>query len=331
MIRMVLFILILVCISSKQTFSQNDSLPYDSYRERVVLNTSLSYRSAPFNLQGDFGSKNKLNYQANLNLIHGIGVAYKWFAININYKLPSYTRNTEKYGKTKYFDVGLRFNIKKLFFLIDFSDYNGYGIKGADGLSDSLEVSPAGYYLNNDLKSFSLGINVYYLISPNLNMKAAIGSVSRYTGEAHGFYLRFTTNLHGISSNKSLIPYEHLESPHSSHMAHSISAFDFGAIPGYAYLNNIDGWQFGAFAGIGGVIQAKNYKSYETDRGFLGIAPRFDFRMQGGYNVDNWFLMLNTSFDHKSIKFSNIKYNQLYYRIQLTYGYRFKEKEKKKK
>jgi len=327
MIRMVLYILITIFLISNLSFGQNDSLPYSSYRERVVLNTSLFYKDAPFNLQGSFDSIQQFNYQANLNLIHGIGVAYKWFSININYKLPSYIRDTEKYGKTKYFDIGLRFNIKKLYFSLNFNDYNGYGIKDADKISDSLPVSPIGYYLNNNLKSWRLGLSVYYLINPSLNMKAAIGAVSRYTEEAHGFYIRFTTNLHGISSDRSLIPYNYLESPHSSHKASSISAFDFGAVPGYAYLNNINGWQFGAFAGLGGVIQAKSYNSEGNTRSFLGLSPRIDVRFQGGYNISNWFLMLNAKFDHTSIEFSHLKYNQLYYTVQLTYGYRFKEKE----
>lgn len=329
MFRVILFFLITFSFVYNLSFSQNDSLPFNSYHERVVLSTSFSYKGAPFNLQGSFDSINQLNYQANLNLIHGIGVAYKWFSLNINYKLPNYTRSTEKYGKTKYFDVGLRFNLKKLYFSLNFTDYNGYGIKGADKLSDSLPVSPVGYYLNNNLKSWGLGLNVYYLINPDLNMKAAIGAVSRYTGSAHGFYLRFTTSVYGISSERSLIPYEYLSSPHSSHKASSISAIDFGAVPGYAYLNNINGWQFGAFAGLGGVIQAKSYQSEETSRSFLGLAPRFDIRIQGGYNVSNWFLMFNATFDHSSIEFSHLQYNQLYFAFQLTYGYRFKEKEDK--
>lgn len=327
-----LFLVLFIIIFAQNSFSQSEDIPYDSYRDNIVVHTSLTYRDAPFSLKGNFGEVDKLRYKANLNLLHGIGFAYKWFAINLNYKIPSYLRNREKYGETKYFDVGFQFTLKKkLFFRIDFHDYNGYGIKKADAISDDLPLSSANYLLNNEIKSWAIGINTYYLIGTDLNMKAAIGIASRYNANSHGFYIKFTTNLHGVSSPDGLMPYDYIDSEKSVFRAKSITAFDFGAIPGYAYINNINGWQFGIFAGLGGVIQAKSFAYEEKSRSFLGLSPRIDTRMQGGYNIDKWFIMLNGSIDLKAIHFSDLKYNQFYYSLQLTYGYRFDAREKKKK
>jgi|SRR5690554_2697178 len=305
------------------SYSQNDSLGYTMHKNRLVIHTSISIRDAPFSFKDKFGEFDKLNYRANLNVIHGFGVAYKWFALNINYKLPGYVRNTEKYGKTKYFDLGLQFSLKKWYFRVDFHDYIGYGIKKASVISDTLPITSSGYYLNDKIQSASFGINAYRFFSEDLNMKAAVGIVGRYTKPVHGFYLRLTTNLHGISTSNKLIPHEYFTTTSSIHSANSISAFDFGAIPGYAYLNNIKGWQFGAFAGIGSVIQAKVYAFDGTQRGFLGISPRVDLKLQAGYNVEDWFLMLTSSFDQKNIRFNDFRYSQLYYYLKLTYGYRF--------
>lgn len=331
MFKQLIFILFII-LTVQTSYSQSEDTPYDSFRDNIVVHTSLSFRDAPFTLKGDFGEVDKLKYKANLNLLHGVGFAYKWFAINVNYKIPSYLKNREKYGETKYFDVGFQFTLKrKLFFRVDFHDYNGYGIKKADELSDQLTLSPANYLLNNEMKSWALGINTYWLIGSDLNMKAAIGIASRYNSSSHGFYIRFTTNLHGISSPDGLMPFEQIDSEKSIMRAKSITAFDFGAIPGYAYINNINGWQFGIFAGFGGVIQAKNFTYEDKTRGFLGLSPRIDTRIQGGYNIDKWFLMLNGSIDTKAIHFTDLKYNQFYYSLQLTYGYRFEAKNKDKK
>src|SRR5690554_7573009 len=93
-----------------------------------------------------------------------------------------------------------------------------------------------------------------------------------------------TSNIHGVTASNSLIPHEYFTSTPSIHTAKSISAFDVGGIPGYAYINNINGWQFGAFAGIGAVVQTKVYNYADTQRGFLGMAPRVDLKLQAGYN-----------------------------------------------
>lgn len=309
---------------AKTAYTQNDSLPFDSYRDKIVVHTSLSFRDAPFSLKGNFTGTNRLKYRANLNLIHGVGFAYKWFAINLNYKIPSYLKDRDLYGTTKYFDLGFQFTLKKVFVRVDFHDYHGYGIRDAGIYSDKIDVPPSNYYLNEDVRNSALGLNVYYLIDPKLNMKAAIGFTGRYVEPAHGLYLRFTANLHGISSGDRIIPEELVNSDKSIFGAKSISAFDTGVIPGYAYLNNINGWQFSAFAGVGGVIQGKFYRYESKNRGFLGLAPRVDLRIQGGYNVEKWFLMLNSNFDVKTIRYSDLSFNQSNYLIRLTYGYRFK-------
>ncbi|HLV43268.1 MAG TPA: DUF4421 family protein [Brumimicrobium sp.] len=327
--KAILFIVFLFFLSG-YSYSQKDSLAFAMHKNRLVIHTSISLRDAPFSFKDDFDGVKKLGYRANLNVIHGFGVAYKWFALNINYKLPGYVRNTEKYGRTKYFDLGLKFSFKQWYFNVDFHDYIGYGIKKANTLSDTLPTTTSGYYLNDKIQSASFGVNAYHFFNKDLNMKAAVGIVGRYTKPVHGPYIRLTSNIHGVSSNNGLIPHEYFTSTPSIHKSTSISAFDFGGIPGYAYLNNIDGWQFGAFAGIGAVIQAKVYSFENTQRSFLGISPRIDLKLQAGYNVENWFLMLTSSFDQKNIRVKSFSYNQLYYYLRLTYGYRFKIKTKNK-
>lgn len=315
--------ILVLLFSIFHSFAQNDSLPYSIYKDKIVVHTSLSYHDAPFNLKGNFGDFKKLKYRANLNLIHGIGIAYKWFALNINYKIPSYLGNTEKYGKTKYFDLGFQFNLKSWYFRIDFHDYIGYGIKNAAIISDTLPLSSSNYYLNDKLQSFSIGINAYHFFNHDLKMKAAVGIRARYTKAVHGLYLRLTTNLNALTAPNGLIPHEYLDTKSSIHAAKTISAFGIGAIPGYAYINNINGWQFGTFVGLGGIIQIKSFKYGHQERSFLGLSPRVDLKVQAGYNVDNWFLMLTSSVDQKRINFSNLTYNQIYYYVRLTYGYRF--------
>ncbi|MBW7867334.1 MAG: DUF4421 family protein [Brumimicrobium sp.] len=345
--KYILFIIIIAFVGTG--FSQKkgkgkekdttDTLPFVLYRNKLVLHTAISYKNAPFYLQDKFGTFKQLNYQPNMNLIHGVGIAYKWFSLNINYKLPSSLEKPSYYGKTKYFDARLQFSLKKWYFRIDMHNYKGFGIRNATVISDSIPLTPKNVFVNDGLTTASVGFNAFYFFDKTLNIKAATGVVGRYTRKAYGFYLRSCLNFYSVSSMAGIVPYRYIKEPTAVQTAHTIGVIETGAVPGYAYLNNINGWQFSIFGGLGGMIQGKYYifKDPETgedvNRGFMGLAPRIDLMIQGGYNVEKWFLMLTANFNQNNIDFNDFKYNQTYYNIGLRYGYRFtvKEKEKKKK
>ena len=322
--------LFILCILFAQIcVAQVDSIPYRMFKDNLVVHSSIGYNAAPFSLSGDFGQIDKLKYRANLNPIMGIGLAYKWFAINVNFKLPGYVRNTNDYGRTNYLDLGVKFGIRKWFFNIDLHAYRGFGVKNANSISGNLPVSDRDVFLNDKLNTFSFSINGYRFQRKSFNMKSALGIKGRYHDKASSFYIKYTVNIHGIDASNKIMPYTYFQNDKAIHRSNNISAFDFGAVPGWAHINNINGWQYGVLAGLGGVIQAKSYSFDGTNRGFLGIAPRLDLKVQGGYNVDNWFLMLTSSFDNKSIRFNEFQYQQVYYYVRLTYGYRFNKKEVK--
>lgn len=318
------FILV-VCLLPVWLWSQKekDSLPYELYKDQLVLHTSLGLNDAPFRLKGQFNDEEVLRYRANLNTIMGLGVAYKWFALNLNFKLPGYIRDTDDYGKTNYFDLGFKFALRRWFFQVDLHGYTGFGIKNAHLINDTLPVSPRNIYYNSKVQSLSLSLNGYRFENEQFKMKPAMGIVGRYTKETKSFYVKYTVNLHGIGATNGIIPDSYIDNTASIYKSTGITAFDFGAVPGFAYIKNQNGWQYSFLAGLGGVIQAKVFNYKGNSRGFLGLAPRLDLKAQAGYNVEKWFLMFTSSFDNKSIRFNNLKYRQIYYYLRLTYGYRF--------
>lgn len=296
------------------------------HKDRIVVHTTLGYKNAPFSISDKFGDYKTLKYKPNLNLIHGVGIAYKWFSININYKLPKSLRDGALYGETKYFDVGLQFNFKRWHFRAGFHNYVGFGIKNATLISDTLPITNKGFHIDPELNTSSISLSAFYFFDKTVDIQAATGRVGRYVGSAHGFYLRSMMNLYQVKSPHGIIPFKYMEDPDSRQMSNTLGAFEIGAVPGYSYLNNLNGWQFSFFAGLGGVLQAKYY-AYSKTRSFLGLAPRVDLMIQGGYNVENWFVMLTSSFNQNNIRFNDFRYNQFYYNIGVTYGYRFHSKK----
>lgn len=308
---------------------QTDTLPYNMFKDRFVLKSSLGYNSAPFSIRGNFdGEKEVLKYRANMNAVMGVDFSYKWLSIGLNFTLPGYLKDTDKFGETQYFDFNFNVDVKKWFLTFDIHNYTGFSLLNAKRFSPTLVAPGNRNQLKPKMQSASISINAYRFQNVNFKMKPALGIVGNYKQEVKSFYVKYTTNLHGISSPDGLLPHEYINDNRSILQSTLMSAFDFGAVPGYVYVNNINGWQFGGFAGLGVVLQAKFYEFDNTTRGFLGLAPRIDLRLQGGYNVEDWFVMFDAAFDNKSIRFNDVQFRQSYYYIRLLYGYRFEKKKK---
>ena len=327
-----ILIILSVCNSMNYFGQKSDTVKHELFKNRVVLFADLGFNSAPFSLQDNYLlGVNKLDYKNNIRAVLGIGGAYKWFALRIGYALPGNLKSKSEYGNTEYFDVGLRFNIKRTFTNVVIRSYKGYAIKNAYEWNDTLDLEQPNAIMPN-VSSTSISANVWYFISKEFKMQAVDGKVGHYTGAAKTWYFKTSLNLFGISNDTSpLIPEELRDSTIDRHHASSVGAIDLGLIPGYAYVNRIKNWQFAVFGGFGGVLQSKFYTKGQTSRGYLGIAPRIDIRFIVGYSKPKYFIMLTSDFDIKSLQIQNLKYNQTYYNLKIIGGFRFHTKKSRQK
>ena len=321
--------MVFIFISAIRLFGQeNDSLPYKMYKDRFVMYADVGFNSAPFSLSDKFqNGEDKLKYKNNISPALGIGVAYKWFALRVGFALSGNLKAKNKFGETNYFDIGLKFNIKQVFTNIDLRSYRGYALKDEYKWNDSLnELTPNGIYPN--LTATSISANVWYFKSKDFNMHPVLGRVGHYNRAAQTWYFKSSINFFGITNSSDIVP-DLLADSTDRMNAQSIGAIDIGFIPGYAYVNRINNWQFSISGGLGGALQVKNYVINGNSRSFLGIAPRVDFRLLGGYTKPSYFIFLTTDFDVKSIKIQSLQYKQSFYQIKLVAGLRIKTKKSK--
>lgn len=319
--KWILLNIALLCFST--LFTQKDSIPYKLMENKWIINSTIGYNTAPFILKDNFGlMENTIRYKANMNPVLGLGFTHKWISLGFSLKLPGYLRDVKKFGESEYFDFDFRLNLWDWHFSGDIHYYKGFRL-----LNHSLEEQEANTepLIYNNLNTFSTSLNGYYFLDSSYNTKAAFGMLGKYNTSIHSFYVKNTLNIHRVKNEQTKIlpnPLNDLEA--SLWSAHNIGAIDTGIVPGFAYVNNINGWQFGGMIGIGGVIQAKYFTFSNQKRAFLGLAPRLDLNLYAGYNIDDWFLMLNTNIDNKSIRFNDFKYQQVYYYVRLICGYRIK-------
>ena len=298
-----------------------DSGAYLNVRTKKVLYADLGYSTAPFSLKfrDSLGHRQKLVYRNNSRPVLGFGFSYKWFAIRIGVSLPLHTRSVEKYGKSDYLDLGFEFKTKRHFYDVDLHNYRGFAIKNAWRWNDTLNPYSEPHLIYADLLTFSLSVNTWRFLNPNIQINILRGKTGMYLQEEQSVYIKTTVNYFYANRYDGIIPDAWTYPENTKLSSKNISALDFGFVPGYVYVNRINNWQFSGMLGLGGVIQAKSYGG----RAFLGLSPRYDFRLLFGYNVRKWFVNLVSEFDNKSIRFNDLRYRQTYYMLKIVGGYRF--------
>ena len=331
-LRFVIYILLSISLSNTVTYGgEDDSLSHRLFKDRVVLFTDVGFHSAPFSIKDKYNlGVDKLKFKNNIKVALGFGFAYRWFALRVGFALPGNIRSEKKFGNTDYFDIGLKFNIKQTFCNIDFRSYSGYAIKDAYKWNDTLD-SETPNDIRPSTRSASVSANVWWFLSKDFKMKAVMGTTGHFTRESKTWYFKTTLNFFGVANDHGpLIPYE-LADTSDRQRANTVGAFDLGLIPGYAYGNRINNWQFSIFAGLGGVIQSKYYSKGDLTRSFIGIAPRIDLKLIAGYSKPKFFILVATDFDIKSVAIQDLTYNQSFYNIKLIGGVRLHTKKSRKK
>ncbi|PIE86593.1 MAG: hypothetical protein CSA03_04560 [Bacteroidetes bacterium] len=328
----IVFLFLMISIGSSYSQETNDTIPYQLYKERVVLFSDLGFNSAPFSIKDNYNEGvKKLKFKHNLQLTMGLGIKYKWFGLRIGFGIPGNLRPDSRFGKSQLFNIGTSFSLKKTFWDAEWRYNEGFVIVNAKNWNDTLnDLSP--HLFRPNTIAHSLSINGWYFRNDHFKMAAVFGKVGHYTKPEGTIYVKGTLNQFGINNKwDAITPEELIDTTQSKSLAQSINALDLGVVPGYAYVGRINNWQFSVFGGLGAVVQAKTYSFGTTTRGVLGLAPRIDLRLIAGYSKPDYFFWIVSDFDIKSIRFREMRYNQIYYQWKLVGGIRLKEKKKEKR
>lgn len=295
-----------------------------------IISAETGYTSAPFTLHYPLTSEiDKITFKNNLAPFLRLGFNYKWFVLRFSIPNIGNIRDASNFGTTKQYNLGMDFTFRKVYYDFEFKYIRGFSIQNAYRWDNQLDEVHRNA-LEPKIQSLNLSANAWYFHHKDFKMGALLGKRSYYTKLVHTWYVKGTMNFFGVDSKSGgLIP-AILQNPQNSKTASTtLSAFDIGFVPGYAYVNRFKNWQIAAWAGFGPVLQAKYYQLNGDFRGFLGLAPRYDVRLMGGYTTPSYFLFLVTDFDNKSIHFNELIYRQYFYTVKLVAGYRFPQKKKK--
>jgi hypothetical protein len=321
-----------VLFLSLNSNAQKDSAYITKFRNNFIVYNDLGFNTAPFNITS---SKDKLPFTAkfrnNIHDFYGIGCNYRIFSVRVGVQIPGSIKSTKNFGNSKFFHLGLDFSYKKVFFDFDFYQYKGFALLNGYNYDSTYYNHSNPNIIYDKLTSNSLSVNMWYFQKKNFTMSALRGKTAVFNKLAFTWYLKSTVNSFGLNNyNNSILPDYLIDSTNRKTLAHQIQAFDIGLIPGFAFAFVKNNWNLSILSGYGLVFQNKRYLDNQSFIKFLGFAPRFDIRVMGGYNKPNWFFMVHTDFDNKSIQFTDFKYTHTYLSIRLVGGYRFGESNKQK-
>ncbi len=312
------FILFFYSALSAQQFA------IESFREKPIMYSDLGYNANPFSIQGNFNHQlTGLAYKNNFSPFLGLGFAYKWFHLRVGFPIIGNVRSTSNFGQTTQYNFAYDLTYKKVWYDFEFKSTFGYALKNV-GQFDTTTSTQKPHTILPKARSFNVMMNGWYFNNPEFQMNGLLGKRAHYTKEILTWYLKGTINYFGSANkNGSLIPAQLQNQEVPMQNLQQLQAFDFGAIPGIAYVNRKNNWQLGGWFGLGPVVQIKGYETPNYSKLLLGIAPRFDMRIMGGYSSDERFFFLVTDFDNKSIRYNELNYRQLYYAIKFVAGFRF--------
>lgn len=319
--------------SASYTQKHSDSLSYTKYDRHLVLYTDYGWNTAPMSIHYPFSNGIKqVKFRNNFNSVLGFGFSYRWASLRFGIRIPNSVRKKDKYGNTKYYDLGFDFSFRNMFFDVDWHYYQGYVAKNAWQWNDTITKDEPNL-IRNDLGAASFSINAWQFFKNDFKMAAFRGKTALYHRDTRSFYLKYTMNYHGISTSDglSIIPTELIDTNQSKTSSNSLGAFDVGVVPGYAYVRRWRIFQMGIIGGVGVVLQSKIYTFGDNSRYFLGLAPRADVKVMAGINKPKYFIMFMGDFDNKSITFNDFRYTQTFYSLKLYAGVRLDVRKKKVK
>ncbi|MCP4131910.1 MAG: DUF4421 domain-containing protein [bacterium] len=241
----------------------------------------LKYRGS------DSSAAKDISYQPNTMSNQGIEISYMNFILSYSRIVINSGEDESKYGSTDYSDYQLHYYSRNIGADLYLQMYDGFYLDEPGDFG--LNAGDSGT-IRQDLETFLLGFNFFYIFADNYSYSAAFKQTERQKKSAGGIIAALSMTYLSLSSGSTLIPASEqtnygLESAYSGGKYTTV-----GISGGYAYtlvLGKIFFLTASAFGGIG--VANMNYADTSGDVNNYTPFLKFNGRFAGGINHDNIF------------------------------------------
>lgn len=282
------------------------------------LNSWVFYIDPPF----ISGNKNNINLAPNLIPQLGVGLGLKYASLSIAYNLPLYLINEQRYGQTRFFDIGLSY-------------YKGYfgaetnlslfsGMYQSTGVDQEITV-------RDDSHLRALFLNLYYVANhKKFSFRSAIKTQELQCKSAGSFIAMLHSGYRIIYADTPFV-----SDPTNTGLLNNTQRFRqliLSLRPGYAYnfVFNKGTWFVTPALFVGGGFS--NLQLGKKNQNTVTFSEDIDVhaKIALGYNGANYFFNAYASYDAALVQLQTntaIAFNQTF--IGFNVGYRFSNFSKK--
>ncbi|NOT76061.1 MAG: DUF4421 family protein [Cyclobacteriaceae bacterium] len=282
-IKSVIFIFLLIIISSHGTQAQHDSTYYASYTHLITGRAFLSQKYTALTLKNE-KTPYTINYIPNAKVNFGIGASYKWATFNIATGI-GYLNPDEGQGKTSYLDLQFHKYSQRFTFDLVGQFYKGFYLfpKGTASGSDQ-------YYSRPDLKVTMFGGSLQYIVNNKRFSAQAMYLQNEWQKKSAGTILVGVETYSGrIRGDSTIVP----TVIDNTTVESNVDFFEIGVNLGYAYTLVIKEHFFLTGSASASVDYSNTtLKNSDGSSVSSGVSPNTFFRLVTGYNSEHWALQV---------------------------------------
>ena len=324
-IRFLIFIVII--LPCRLVFSQADSIItyYTDQSELLALRAHLLLKNNALEISTN---SQQWNLIPNSPLGIGFGFNYSGIGLSLGFGLPQSSRNLNKYGTTKRFDIQMSLYSRLIGGDAYFQLYKGYYNANPN---DFINWDKDNFPKLPDMRTISFGLNAYYVLNhKKFSNKAAYSRTQIQHKSAGSVALGYFLNYDEVDSPNGFIPAEFPDTIGNDFNVKSFQYFATGLSVGYMYT-----WVISkSFFLNGSLIPGLGYKDIRlTDgEGESGIErhphAQLITRAALGYENKHFYAGLTGQVLIRNIKYKDYDINLATEQLRFFIGKRFRIKKK---
>jgi hypothetical protein len=313
---------------STAVYSQTDSLKFRHYNNQVTVYSLTGFNASNVAIKQKFGDQKRQRFLFNPPLLLGFGVAYKGIDLSLTRRLPNHLMSSSRYGKSDYFDFKFKFSLARIHWAFRAQKYSSFALLNHQFPDAELQ---APHLFLTDFSTFSLNLDARYFFKKEFSYKAAMGFSGEYLSDFFTPYIYGYTGGSNVKHRGNTLLPAYLQDPAASiSLSEKVGCFEFGAIPGAAFVKRHNNLQGMLLLGWGPLIQTKWHAGGPSSRAFFGLSSRTDLQLSLGYHKSSWFVQVISEFQFRRINFRQMNVQQYYYDLRIFFGYLIQVKKQPK-
>lgn len=291
-----IFLLISFASTGQKVYTEKafdlDTNYIESYYNDLIVRI-VSVKKNNFIQLKDLEQEMRLRYRPNDYFNMGIGLNYKWFGINIGSKIPYFTEDDDRYGKTTNFGIQTYLYGRKFTIDILAQKTRGYYLSLSDYYDFTSGIPPV-FYQRRDIETTNLGLSFNYVLNyRRFSYKAAFKQNELQKKSAGSFILGGGIYKLDVKADSAFVPRE-IDDNYFTEWRNldNFQNFTLNASVGYAYsFVPHENWILsGSYEFNVGINQ--NIWKYErnVDDWQGKISWGNTFRVSGGHHFQSFYL-----------------------------------------